>query len=451
MPRMLLLTLLVTLSGLLAGTDARSLSNVDVLSEEERLFLSSTLDSSLVAVTNTTATLQFDGGKSLFATNYVAFCVNATMPFDCGSTPANATGGVLGKSLVGKNNQVRVTVTGLVPDSKYNCYVKVTKKLGLDKCTDPVSVITTANPVPALRQFLLITESDGNTLKSCEILNSTGALGNCTNTTLTVPEDLTVVPSTVQRLVYVADGSTTGVTKCSYDLLGNIIGCTPASLNNGAFALSGPPLGISSTKEGLVTISVDVTNGEIVQCDITPISNDLTGCISLNGVFAKPTVDSAFGIDVPFLYVVEEGSGGNVVKCSVDSVGRIISSIPCITATTGSLPPSFPTSITYAGNFNGKNVFYITDQQSGGIVIKAEEDTQTGNLILSSGSSTSFPSVNSLSVDPSGKIAYVSQATTPSQVVKCNINQTTAQLENCVSQPVSTTNPGGMGFIPFTA
>lgn len=355
---------------------------------------------------------------------------------------------MLGKNLVGKNNQVQVTVTGLVPDSQYNCYVKVTKKLGLDKCSDPVPVNTTANPVPALRQFLLIADSDGNTLKSCEILNSTGALGNCTNTTLTVPEDLTVVPSTLQRLIYVVDGATTGVTRCSYDLLGNVIGCIPASLNNGTFALSGPPTGISSTTAGLVTISVNVPNGEIVQCVITPISNELTGCISLSGAFARPTLDSAFGIDVPFLYVVQEGAGGNVVKCSVDSVGRIIPSIPCVTATTGSLPPSFPRSITYAGNFNGKNVFYITDQQSGGIVIKAEEDLQTGNLILSSGSS--FPNVRNLSVDPSGKIAYVSQASTPSQVVKCDINQTTAQLENCVPQPVSTVTPEGMGFIPFT-
>lgn len=451
MPRILLLALLLTLSGLFAGTDARSLSNSDVLSEEERLFLLSSLDTSLVAVTNTTATLQFNGGKSLFGSNYVAFCVNATMPFDCGSAPANATAGVLGKNLVGKNNQVQVTVTGLVPDSEYNCYVKVTKKLGLGKCSDPVPANTKSNPIPALRQFLLITDSDGNTLKSCEILNSTGALGNCTNTALTVPVDLTVVPSTTQRLIYVVGGSATGVTRCSYDLLGNVIGCTPASLNNGTLALSGPATGISSTKGGLVTISVAVTNGEIVQCDIAPISNDLTGCISVSGGFTRPTLDSAFGIGVAFLYVVEEGAGGNVVKCSVDSVGRIISSIPCVAATTGSLPTSEPRSITYAGNFNGKNVFYITDQQSGGIVIKAEEDVQTGNLVLSSGSSTAFPSVRNLSVDPSGKIAYVSQATVPGQVVKCDINQTTAQLENCVPQSVSTITPEGMGFIPFTA
>lgn len=71
MPRMLLLTLMVTLSGLF--TDARSLSNSDVVSEDERLFLASSLDASLVAVTNTTATLQFNGGNP---------CVEATtLPF----------------------------------------------------------------------------------------------------------------------------------------------------------------------------------------------------------------------------------------------------------------------------------------------------------------------------------------------------------------------------------
>lgn len=450
MSRMLLLALLVTLSSLLSVTDARSLSNDDILSEEERLFLSSTLDTSLVAVTNTTATLQFDGGKSLFGTKYVAFCVNATLPFDCGSTPANGTGGVIEKNLVGKNNPVRVTVTGLVPDSEYSCYVKASKLL-VSKCGDPVSVITTANPVPAQRQFLLIADSDGNALDSCEILNSTGALGGCTNTTLAAPNDLTVVPITTQRLVYVTDGSTTKVTKCSYDVSGNIIGCTPASLNNGTFAINDPAIGINSRKEGLVTISVAASNGEIVQCDITPISNDLTACTSFT-VSAKSTVDSAFGVGVPYLYVVEEGAAGTIIKCSVDPTGRIITSVPCIGATAGgTLPLSFPTSITYAGNFSGTNVYYITDQQGSGVVIKAEQNIQTGDLVTSSASSTSFPSVKHISVDPSGKVAYVTQATFPGQVVKCDINQVTAQLENCASQPVSLVNPGGMGFIPFTA
>ncbi len=260
-----------------------------------------------------------------------------------------------------------------------------------------------------------------------------------------------MVPITTQRLVYVTDGSTTKVTKCSYDLSGNIIGCTPVSLNNGTFAINDPAIGINSRKEGLVTISVAASNGEIVQCDITPISNDLTACTSFT-VSAKPTVDSAFGVGVPYLYVVEEGAAGNVIKCSVASTGRIITSVPCVDATAGgTLPLSFPTSITYAGNFDGKNVFYITDQQSGGVVIKAEEDEQTGDLATYSASSTSFPTVKHISVDPSGKVAYVTQATTPGQVVKCDINQTTAQLENCVSQPVSLVNPGGMGFIPFTA
>ncbi len=70
------------------------------------------------------------------------------------------------KNLVGKNNPVRVTVTGLVPDSEYSCYVKASKLL-VSKCGDPVSVTTTANPVPDQRQFLLIADSDGNALDSC--------------------------------------------------------------------------------------------------------------------------------------------------------------------------------------------------------------------------------------------------------------------------------------------
>lgn len=442
-----LVVVAVVLSGVMARSEARSLSQDDNLSQQDRLFLKSSVSASLAGVTNTTATVQFDAGKTNFGSSYFVTCQNTTLPFDCKNPPTNGTAGTLEKKILKKSNPVQATVTGLMPGSNYTCYVKITKKLGLDKCSNPVAVTTISDPQP---RFLLIADTDGNVVQSCEVLSPSGTVGACTNTSLTAPEDVAVVPSTAQKLLYVTGGGTTGVTKCSYSSQGDVLGCTDATLNGGSLAFSGPAIGIVSNTAGLVTIAVAVSNGEIVQCDITPPGNDLTGCTALSGVFVRPTVDIAYAKVTPFIYVVEEGSAGSIVKCAVNpSTGRIITSTPCVSASTGTVPVSFPTSITYAGVFNGDNVFYITDQQSGGIVIKAVENPTTGDLFLTSASSTAFPSVGSISVDPSGTFAYVTKATTPGSLAKCTINQTTGDLENCADESVSLTQPNGMGFIPY--
>ncbi|KAI8109254.1 hypothetical protein M9435_005666 [Picochlorum sp. BPE23] len=413
---------------------------------EDRLLLS-VRQFGVVNTTSTSVTLQFSTGPNLVEYDFVNACYDVEVP----CTPSfggNVTGSSVNGTLPKQLSVVSAVIDGLTSNTTYYCYVATSAKK-FYKCNGPVVATTTVTPVPD-SQYLLIADEDGNKVEACEITGPLGTLGDCTDTTLTAPGFLTVVPTTSQSLVYVTGGTTTGVSRCSYNSQGSLLGCTDATLNGGVFSLSGPAQGVTST-DSLVTIAVSASNGEIVQCDITAPNNDLTGCLALSGAFARPTIDVAYARTSDFLYVVEEGASGGIVKCAIDpTTGRINAGTPCTNAGTGSLPPSFPNSITYAGVINGDTVFYITDQQSGGIIIKGVENSQTGDLTLSPGSFIAFPAVQSIAVDPSGTIAYVTKATTTGAVSKCEINQSNALLENCVDQSVSLVQPVGMGFIPYT-